>query len=454
MPSTVKRILFLFICLLSLSAWSQSTLNALNSMHVVKKGETMYSIARQYGVSVEELQRSNPDVKDDKIKSGRVLHIPQKPIQGQVPTVAVEQAPKPAPQPAAKTHYEHLNVGVLLPFEEQSERSAKFIEFYQGLLMAADSVRSQGIHLDIYAWNYEGAQTVATLKQEPELATMNVIISASDASLASFCAEQNIPVVFPFSHSLNLSNYPTLYSATTNYAAVAQMAAKLVIDTKASRNFVFLTSSQPDQRGAAFTEALRHQLKERGIATRSLNLEADNTAWEMNLLAGTDNCIIPDNTSLRTLNIVVSRLNEFMQTHPEHHVSLQGFPEWQAYTSSTLKDLYSFDTYIYSTYYKNPLAPRTQEFERAFYKNFHRPMIASIPQYGMMGFDLGYYFMHGLSAYGDHFQAKQNAQMITPYQNPFYFERLEGGTAGFSNTAVELIHYTTNMTLEVITPNR
>ncbi|MFN3940664.1 MAG: LysM peptidoglycan-binding domain-containing protein, partial [Chitinophagales bacterium] len=46
-------------------------------MHIVAKGETVYSIAKLYGVEVTSLQKSNPEIKDFTIQAGQVLTIPQ-----------------------------------------------------------------------------------------------------------------------------------------------------------------------------------------------------------------------------------------------------------------------------------------------------------------------------------------------------------------------------------------
>lgn len=49
--------------------------------HTVKKGETIYSISRQYGVSLETLYRHNPEAKKG-VKAGDVLEVPQTGING------------------------------------------------------------------------------------------------------------------------------------------------------------------------------------------------------------------------------------------------------------------------------------------------------------------------------------------------------------------------------------
>jgi len=47
--------------------------------HKVKKGETLYKISKQYGVTVEEIQKAN-GMKNANIKPDQTLKIPQKEI--------------------------------------------------------------------------------------------------------------------------------------------------------------------------------------------------------------------------------------------------------------------------------------------------------------------------------------------------------------------------------------
>ena len=50
-------------------------------MHHVKQGQTLYSISKAYNVSIEEIERLNPEVKNG-LKAGLVLGIPVRPVQG------------------------------------------------------------------------------------------------------------------------------------------------------------------------------------------------------------------------------------------------------------------------------------------------------------------------------------------------------------------------------------
>ncbi|MEM6885069.1 MAG: LysM peptidoglycan-binding domain-containing protein [Verrucomicrobiota bacterium] len=58
-------------------ASSESKQQASGKMHRVKRGETLYSISRQHGVSVEDLRRLNNISNPNVIRAGMVLQIPR-----------------------------------------------------------------------------------------------------------------------------------------------------------------------------------------------------------------------------------------------------------------------------------------------------------------------------------------------------------------------------------------
>ena len=130
-------------------------------------------------------------------------------------------------------------------------------------------------------------------------------------------------------------------------------------------------------------------------------------------------------------------------------VSLLGYPEWLTYTGTLLQDFYLFDTRVFSTYYRNPLSGRTAKFEQQYLNNYTVPSRISYPRAEMLGYDLGYFFVHGLAALGRDFDAQQNALPQQPVQHGFNFTRV-GEQGGYVNTFVELVHYKSNKTIQLI----
>jgi hypothetical protein len=258
-----------------------------------------------------------------------------------------------------------------------------------------------------------------------------------------------VRLVLPFANNYSLAGKPLLYSATTSNTAIQQDAAKLIVEKYPDRNYVILNTNSADTRGKQFVEAIRNELSHQGIAMRAWNIEGDALAIESALNQFRLNCIIPDNTSIKTLNVLFARLNNFCAEHPDYKISILGYPEWQTYTSTQLLDFYKYDTYIYSPYYRNPLLPATENFEQSFSTNFHRPQGVTFPRYGMMGFDMGYYFLHGIWTLGNRFETEQQTLQYSPVQHAFRFIQDEAGS-GYANHGLQLIHYMPEQSIEQI----
>jgi LysM repeat protein len=75
--------------------------------HIVKSGETFFSIARHYGLSTEALQAANPQIKPERLRAGQTLTLGAKPEAAAMPVsdtapVAQKATAEPAPETAAE----------------------------------------------------------------------------------------------------------------------------------------------------------------------------------------------------------------------------------------------------------------------------------------------------------------------------------------------------------------
>ena len=68
----IRERLFCIFVLLSVLL----TANADSRQHVVKPGDTLYSLSKRYGVTVEDIQAANPSIEGTNIPAGMTLVIP------------------------------------------------------------------------------------------------------------------------------------------------------------------------------------------------------------------------------------------------------------------------------------------------------------------------------------------------------------------------------------------
>ena len=441
------RIALLLLCLSPLFLFGQGTLSALGDMHSVTKGETWESVAAAHSISVAQLHAANPDVKGKKLKKGSLLIVPKNEAQKAKSEEQETSTPEPQPSTPVRTSISDLKVGVLLPFSE-----GKMVEFYRGFLMAADSVRKGGVNLDIHAWDC-GTTIAQTEQLLPELTGFDIIYGPSSATqipaVAEVCRERGMRLVLPFWSGQPLSDYPLVYNATAPSSLVYEAAMKMMMTYYPDRNYIIVHSGTADLQGQLLSGTVTRSLAQRTNPARILELEGDDFVYESAFNQFRDNMIILDDSSIRSLNILMAHLKDFHKKHPQYRFSLVGYPEWQNDTQHLLSEFYAADTYFISTIYYNVLDIRTKRFQSSYEKLFHTPVTSGNPSYAALGFDLGFYTLSGISSLGDTFEQQQGTLRQEPYQNRFKFER---GTSSmsFTNSFVQLIHYTPEEKIEFI----
>ena len=352
-----------------------------------------------------------------------------------------------------------VRMGVVLPLKEKTQRGAKMVEFYQGLLMAVDSMKHDGLNVDVVALHSgTTASEMDSLVNSHSLASCNVVFGPLDSEqlpvLVDYCDIHGVRLVCPFATTTaHVARHSRYYLTTPPRNIIQREAAWFAKEQFASHNIILVDCNEKNDEGAAFGELLRTAMSEKGVYVRTLNAGGDEMAFFQAFNPLRSNLIVLNSSSQKALNTFLPKLKEYKQQHPDLQVSLLGYPSWQTYTAQSLNDFYDNDTYIYTTFYRHPLTPRNEAFDRQFVKNFRHPMQATFPRYGQMGFDLGYYFLRGLSIYGDNFENNVTNVPARAYQNPVWFER-QGQNGGFVNTFVELVHYTPHQTIELVTRNR
>ena len=140
-------------------------------MHKVKKKETIFGIANDYGLTVEELIKANPEMNTPgyTLKKGDFIFIPfsaaeqaqrgqggnmqTNPVQT-TQTVSVEQLAKATRQNNdVDVRNRAIRVGVMLPLHDVDGDGRRMVEYYRGVLLACDSLKKNGISVDVHAWN-------------------------------------------------------------------------------------------------------------------------------------------------------------------------------------------------------------------------------------------------------------------------------------------------------------
>ncbi len=132
------------------------------SVHEVKKGETIYSISKLYGIQQEELLKENPELKDG-LKEGMLIKISQMAV-----VLNSDQFAEP------EVRGKEIKLAFLFPFMskkdslnlENDRLMNATTDFYFGAMMALDSLKRKGMH--IKASTFDTEKSVAASRKIAE----------------------------------------------------------------------------------------------------------------------------------------------------------------------------------------------------------------------------------------------------------------------------------------------
>ena len=360
-------------------------------MHKVKRKETVFSISREYGISEAELIAANPELKgENKIKKGTFLCIPY-------PKAQTEQSAQLQATPTNSElfrenrketeRFSTIKAAVILPFLDgvSKSESSRMVEYYEGLLMAVDSLKRTGTSIDLYTYN-----------SGPESASLNSILGKSEMKdmdiifgplyqqhiepLAEFAKKQDTRLVIPFTSKDNtVFQNPAVYQINTPQSYLYSEVYDHFVRQFPNANVIFIEASQGAKDKAEFIKGLKDELRNRSIPMKSLKEDVTVESLKTVLRTDRENIFIPTSGSNLTLIKILPQLTLLVREQPESRVHLFGYPEWQTYTKDHLEAFFELDTYFYSSFYTNNLLPAAINFTKSYRRCMARRWTNAIP---------------------------------------------------------------------------
>lgn len=423
--------------------------------HKVKRGETLYSIAKKYGVSVENIKEENPSVSTTELSPNTKLVIPVRKVDRKLArqdAANESRANLLLSQRRKSEKIDMMQVALLMPFLEKNQgQQVRIQEYYEGFLLAVEKMKKQGANLELYVFDI-GADA-NTKKLESLLTTMEmqnldlIVGGVSDNQikiLSDFSKSKNIKYVIPFSSkNKEVLNNGNIFQVNTPQVKLYNKASQVFVNKFANNHVVFLNSDK-DNNKDSLVSIMKRDLDAHSIPYKSINISEE---FDESLLSSIDetkkNMLIPSSGTIGVAGRIVGNLNQFKEVNPTIDIDLFGYPEWQTYEYNYLKDYHNHGTYIYTSFYVDKNDPDTEAFEKNFRKWYNKDTQKTYPQYAMLGYDTGLFFLTALHRYGKNFEASLNGLKVNTTQFAFNFERANNWS-GFINTGMYLVHYNSN----------
>lgn len=431
--------------------------------YTIQKKETMYRICRKFDISSAELLRLNPELKNG-VKAGMVIKIPV--ASEEVITQNIRQPEErevnallSTPKDIKKVN--RIQVALLLPFmtneTTQSSATSRFVEYYEGLLLAVDSLRNMGTSIELSVYDTgNGTKKVKEILKEDALSNANLIIGAVQNDqiglITDFAQKHNIKYVIPFTSKNDdvLSN-ANVYQVNTPHSYLYSKAAQAGCDLFSDYNIILVNIKDKEEK-PEFIKAFKTEMQQRDIPFKEVTYKGDTFATDIEAAMVRDkrNVVLPTSASLDAVNKIkapLRMLSELKEDEKEPYmVNLFGYPEWQTYTRECLEDFYALNTYIYSNFYADNLSPEVHSFYSDYKNWYSKNLINTFPKYGILGFDTGMYFLGAINKYGSNFENNLDKIHYKSIQTGFDFHRVNNW-GGFINTNLFIVHYKNDYTV-------
>ena len=333
--------------------------------------------------------------------------------------------------------------------------SIDFLDMYEGILLASDTLRSLGLNININIYDIKSDTIEVTdLIRSGKLSGMDVIIgpvySRNLTIVSEYAKTLGIPVIspVPLMNNSALIKNPTLFM-TSSSLEIAQRALAKKIAEYYDNNIIFIHADTlgVDEdvkrfKNLIFTE-LGYKLpyedikfKEFTFYSRSMFNNDSINRLSLALSEQSKNIVVIASEEAPVISEVIDNVSGLSR---RFNVKLFGYPVIRDLDRLDQKELFDMDVLVYSPYWIDYSKKNVKQFNLNFSKKFHtQPLEKS---YAWQGYDLTYYFLSGLAMHGKKFLSHPEMHYPDLLQSDYDFERKDAGD-GFENQRLFMVRYT------------
>lgn len=350
-----------------------------------------------------------------------------------------------------------VNVAVMLPLHDVDGDGKRMVEYYRGMLMGVKKLKSEGVNVNLKAWNVNQEADIQKILLEEGMTKMDVIFgplyTKQVKPIADFCSAYNVRMVIPFSINGNdVDRCPMIYQVYQSPTDLNEAAIMHYMEMFKDYHPVFIDCNDTTSQKGVFTFGLRKQLEAKGIQYNITNLNSSDPMFAKAFSLTKRNMVILNTGRSPQLNLAFQKLNALTEANRDVRISMFGYTEWMMYHkyNNNVVNYNKYDVYIPTTYYYNETSSATKEFEREYKENFNVDMMNALPHFALTGYDQAVFFIGGIAKYGKDFKGLRSQQYATPLQTQYNFGR-QSAKSGYRNVNFQFIHFRQNGGVESLT---
>lgn len=369
--------------------------------HTVEQGETTYSITHKYHISEEELLANNPMSTLNALPVGYVLRIPYKDNFFEY----IPENQNIATENQYGLQKNNMTITMMLPFflnknantpndgiinkpKEIYEHTYQFLEYYEGALLALDSLKRMGmsITLNVIESNNDSATTnINRLTSNTDL-IIGPVFPKTFPAAAAYAKRHSIPIVSPLSTEETNTSNPFVIQMNTPQKYRFKAMVNYIIKNNENCHVCIVYNSESLEK--KLMTQCKMAFNEQKPALDGKKISFEEMYYPSVGLAGLDKAMTK---KPKTIIVVLSKqpafanniVTKLFQSSKNHNIELWGMPQWERYENIELDFLFDLNFKLVTSGEVDYSSPRVN----AFIKQYRKTYNTEPTKFSFQGFD-------------------------------------------------------------------
>ena len=406
-------------------------------MYKVEKKETIYGICRKFNITEDEFIAANPQLRNEKLKKNKYVCIPYSNSE-------IEEAMTPVAEVIEEVE-DAFEVGIILPFglskKTLDSNNHKMLDFYRGFLLALEETKGKLGSVNVHAIDESIIDSLGinVIVNSDNYKNLDLIIGPYNPNyikpIVQFATSNNMDVVIPFSSKEDyFSTYNNVFQLNVVQSDFYNKTFKHLIDTNKNTNFIFFNSDDKSE-NTNFSSNMKKYMTSIGISFKEISSTAISEITSL-LSKNENNMLICSFGTEKAFEKLIRNLDN-VEGISGYQLSIFGQPNWIQFTENKKYDFSKYNCRYFTKFISENSISSIKEMENKFEVHFKTSQYPSFPKYGIMGYDIGKYFLNNEA----HFVNDAQLINVPTLQTPLNFEK---GDKGYFNNQIIFVSYDGN----------
>ena len=457
-------------------------------VHKVGKSETLYSISKKYEVEISDIEAANSGIDLSKLQRGQVINIPH--YVKELVSPATSDPNYVGIDDIVKTRFESydyqqdgaptINVALMLPFNAAADvqrihdnrdaslngiKSKRYIEFYEGIALAADTLASEGLNISLQVFDVNNRLDVLNALGTAQTKPFDLIIGPARLSemkdVADYALTHHTPVVLPFAQidSSIIDNPYLVQASMVDTILMRTMVEQMVSDCR-GKHIIMIDTKANSKIDAQRAQYMSNLCARDGVEFSTFVFKPADAAKILDSFSkDKENVIFIPTKNEAQVNSTIVAIASVIDQQPDLRVTLVGYGEWLMFQTIEVEVFHKLNTRIYSTFALDYSDEYVQQILSQYRNKYGSEPVAFMPyfqnfgssgfsEYGLWGYDIAAKFIGARAKFGPSFLKHINEYKPRLAQSNFKFVNLTNW-GGAVNLGLRVITFGDDLTITV-----